>query len=65
MCRKVDSKNAFLTQVTNGELAYNDDSMLMIDVTLRYDWATIEEINGRAPYENAVGVGVPDGEVGP
>lgn len=58
-------KNAFLTQVTNGDLAYNDDTMLMIDVTLRYDWATIEDLNGRAPYENAIGEGVDDAQVGP
>jgi hypothetical protein len=58
-------KNAFITQVTNGEVAYNDDNMVNIDVTLRYDWATIEYLGNRAPYTSANGQVVGDAEVGP
>ena len=58
-------KNAFITQVTNGDLAYAEDAMLNIDVTLRYDWATIEYLGGRAGYSSATGEVVLDSEVGP
>ena len=58
-------KNAFITQVTNGDLAYAEDAMLNIDVTLRYDWATIEYLGGRAGYSSATGEVVLDAEVGP
>ena len=57
-------KNAFLKNVGMGEFAYDDDSMVSMDIEVRYDWATIEQLSVRAPYNNG-GVQIPNSEVGP
>ena len=57
-------KNAFLKNVGMGEFAYDDDSMVSMDIEVRYDWATIEQLSVRAPYNNG-GKRIPNSEVGP
>lgn len=34
--------NAFITTATFGDLSYDDDGLLNIDITFRYDWAEYE-----------------------
>ena len=34
--------NAFITKATFGELAYDSDDLLNIDIDFRYDWASYE-----------------------
>jgi len=34
--------NAFITKATFGDLSYEDDSLLNIEITFRYDWAEYE-----------------------
>jgi|TARA_R110000744_G_scaffold44833_1_gene99845 hypothetical protein len=34
--------NAFITEATFGDLSYEDDSLLNIEITFRYDWAAYE-----------------------
>ena len=42
-------RNAFVTSVDMGEYDYSAVDMLNIQVTLKYDWATLEEMGDRAP----------------
>lgn len=59
-------KNAFIVNVNMGEFEYADDNMVTMDVTLRYDWATIEELGVRAPYQSSAdATPVPNSQVGP
>tara|TARA_R100000808_G_scaffold24791_1_gene58368 strand:+ start:23 stop:634 length:612 start_codon:yes stop_codon:yes gene_type:complete len=37
--------NAFITEVKYGDLAYGDDELTEISLTLKYDWATCETSN--------------------
>ena len=49
-----------------GEYAYDSPDMLNMGVSLRYDWATIEKLNGRAEFQVSVDKPpVPDSVVGP
>jgi|TARA_R100000808_G_C2057891_1_gene90606 hypothetical protein len=34
--------NAFITEVKYGDLAYGDDELTELSLTLKYDWATVE-----------------------
>jgi hypothetical protein len=47
-------KNAFITNTAMGSYDYGDDTMLSMDVTMQYDWATIEKLGDRAVYVNTV-----------
>jgi len=38
--------NPFITDVKFGDLDYEGDDMSQIDVTIRYDWAELETVNG-------------------
>ena len=53
-------RNAFLKDVSMGDFSYDSQDMLTMDITLRYDWATInrlgkngtdEPANSRAQYK--------------
>jgi len=44
-------KNAFISSVDMGEYDYGSADMMNIQVTLKYDWATIENINNRAFFQ--------------
>jgi|TARA_Y100000034_G_C6771985_1_gene344424 hypothetical protein len=37
--------NAFLTEVKYGDLAYGDDALVEMSLTLKYDWARVETAN--------------------
>jgi len=37
--------NAFITEVKYGELAYGEDDLIEMSVTLKYDWARVETAN--------------------
>jgi hypothetical protein len=37
--------NAFLTEVKYGDLAYGDDALTEMSITLKYDWARVETVN--------------------
>ena len=37
-----------------GSYDYGDETMLSMDITLQYDWATIEKLAGRAAYINPI-----------
>jgi len=41
-----DLYNAFITDVKYGDLAYGDDELIEMSITLRYDWAKIEQVEG-------------------
>ena len=57
--------SAFIKDVDMGEYAYDANEMLNISVTLKYDWATIEQLNGRAVFQTSLDKPeVPDSAVG-
>ena len=59
-------KNAFITDVTMGSFEYAQEGIVTMQVTLRYDWATIERLAGRAPLQTGLqNPPVPDSAVGP
>jgi len=59
-------KNAFIESVGNGAFDYGQEELIRISVTLKYDWATLEKLNGRAPLQTGVqNPPVPDAAVGP
>ena len=58
-------KNAFLKNVNMGEYSYEDDAMVNMDIEVRYDWATIENLGIRAPYNNNLREQIPNSDVGP
>ena len=37
-----------------GQYDYGDEGMLTMDITMTYDWATIEKLNGRAPFQTSL-----------
>jgi hypothetical protein len=37
--------NSFLTEVKYGDLAYGDDALTEMSITLKYDWARVETVN--------------------
>ena len=37
--------NSFMTEVKYGDMAYGEDDLSVISVTLKYDWATVELAN--------------------
>ena len=47
-------KNAFITAVNMGEFAYDQNEMLTMDVTLKYDWATIDKLGDRAQFQTSL-----------
>lgn len=47
-------KNAFVTQVNMGEFSYEANEMLTMDITLKYDWATIEKLGDRATFQTSL-----------
>lgn len=40
-------RNAFITGVDYGDLSYGDEELSTISVTMRYDWATLEDSTGK------------------
>ena len=48
-----------------GEYSYEDDAMVNMDIEVRYDWATIENLGIRAPYNNNQRTQIPNSDVGP
>ena len=59
-------KNAFITSVDMGDFDYGSADMLNMSVGLRYDWATIEKLNGRAEFQVDIETPpIPDSAVGP
>ena len=49
--------NAWLKNVTMGDFDYTDDSLVSMDVELRYDFATYRPLKGSAPGSKEVGDG--------
>ena len=47
-------KNAFVSSVDFGEYDYSAVDMLNIQVTLKYDWATLENMGDRAPLQTTL-----------
>ena len=47
-------KNAYMSAVNMGEFAYDNNEMLTMDVTLTYDWATIEKLGDRATFQTSL-----------
>ena len=47
-------RNAFLKNVGMGEFEYASDDMVNMEIEVRYDWATIESLNGRAPFRTDI-----------
>ena len=43
-------KNAFITNTSMGSYDYENNEMLSMDITLQYDWATIDKLGDRAVY---------------
>ena len=64
-------RNAFLRDVSMGDYDYESQDMIKMDITLRYDWATIQKLkkktgSSRAVYQiNGTGEIVPDSAIGP
>jgi hypothetical protein len=59
-------KNAFISSVDMGEYDYTSVDMMNIQVTLKYDWATIENINNRAFFQPSLDAAeIPDEFIGP
>lgn len=48
-------KNPFITNVTFGDLAYDDEGLTEITLTLRYDWAEMDHPGGTVRVDRAVG----------
>jgi hypothetical protein len=46
--------NPFITEVKYGDLAYGDDELVEVSITLKYDWAKVETTNASAA---AIGTG--------
>ena len=42
-------KNAFITSVKFGELDYNSDDLVSVDLTVKYDYATLTSFPGEKP----------------
>jgi len=57
-------RNAFLRDVSMGDYDYESQDMLKMDITLRYDWATIHSIGGRAEIPEYTDP-ILDSEIGP
>jgi len=57
-------RNAFLRDVSMGDYDYESQDMLKMDITLRYDWATIHSISGRAEVSE-YNPRILDSEIGP
>ena len=47
-------KNAFITQINMGEFSYENNEMLTMDITLKYDWATIDKLGDRATFQTSL-----------
>ena len=45
--------NAFVTEVTYGELAYGEDDLIELGLKLKYDWARVETVNGSVTVAGA------------
>ena len=43
-----------MSAVNMGEFAYDNNEMLTMDVTLTYDWATIEKLGDRATFQTSL-----------
>jgi len=44
--------NAFITKVGYGELSYGEDGLTEIELSFRYDWATIKSSDGTQIWQN-------------
>ena len=47
--------NSFITEVKYGDLAYGEDDLVEMTVTMKYDWATVETTNPSAAAGGATG----------
>tara|TARA_R100000664_G_scaffold2053_1_gene5259 strand:- start:13025 stop:13612 length:588 start_codon:yes stop_codon:yes gene_type:complete len=47
--------NAWMTEVKYGDLGYGEDDLTEMSVTLKYDWARVETVNGSVAVAGAGG----------
>jgi len=49
--------NAWISDVKYGDLAYGDDELVELTVTLKYDWAKIQDSAGKTAFEGPLQAG--------